>query len=107
MFGVDAGWDEIHRGAQIRIPAIFRWVMKYVAPLYLAVVLVAFCVTNLPASIRQISEQPLAQGALALIAAVLAVLVLCLRAGERRWRALGLDLDGREPLSASAAGGER
>ncbi len=106
VFGVDAGWDEIHRGAQIRIPAIFRWVMKYVAPLYLLIVLVAFCATNLPASIRQISEQPLAQGALALIAAVLAVLVLCLRAGERRWRALGLDLDGRQSLP-TPAGGER
>ncbi len=84
--------------------------MKFVAPLYLLIVLVAFGVSSLQASIRQISEQPLAQGALALIVAVMAVLILCVRAGERRWRALGLDLDGREPLpnpASSDAGGER
>ena len=80
--------------------------MRYVAPLYLSIVLLAFCVSNLPASIRQISEQPLAQGALALIAAVTAVLILCLRAGERRWRALGLDLDGRETFPAPPSSGE-
>ena len=102
FFGIDAGWKEIHRGARIRIPAFFRYTMKYVAPLYLAVVLVAFSVSNLPASIRQIAQQPLAQGALVLIGAVILLAVVCVRIGEKRWRALGLDVDGNEPFGATA-----
>ncbi len=109
VFGVDVGWNEIHRGAQIRVPALFRWIMRFVAPAYLLVVLIAFSVSNLPASIQQIADQPLAQGALVLIAGVLAVLIACVRQGERRWRAEGLDLHGRQPLRnlASETGGER
>jgi hypothetical protein len=107
VLGIDTGWAEIHRGARIQVPGVFRFVMKYVSPLYLLIILVAFCVTNLPASIAQISQQPLALGALALIAAVTVVLALCVRVGEKRWRALGLDLDGKTglpPLSPAAAG---
>ena len=109
VLGLDIGWNEIHHGAQIQIPRFFRFVMKWVAPVYLLVVLVAFCINNLPSSIAQISQQPMAQLALALIAAVMALLIVCVRIGEKRWREAGLDLDGAEPLSdwspdAGAAG---
>ena len=67
VFGIDAGWDEIHEGSQIQIARVFRLILKFVAPAYLLVVLIAFCVTNLPASITQIRQEPLAQLALALI----------------------------------------
>ena len=106
VFGIDAGWREIHRGAAMRVPRVFRFIMKYVAPLYLLVVLVAFCITSLPASLRRISEQPLAQGALALVLAVVVISALCLRHGERRWRRLGLDLDGKRGVGDAAAGEE-
>src|SRR6185503_8640519 len=35
VFGVDRGLAEAHEGARLRIPAIFRVVIKYIAPLYL------------------------------------------------------------------------
>jgi SNF family Na+-dependent transporter len=108
VLGVDLGWEEIHRGAQIQIPTVFRFIMKYVSPLYLLIVMGAFIVTNLPASIAQISEQPLAQGALALIGGVIVLLFVVVRIGERRWAAMGLDLDGKDGLpewSRDASGG--
>jgi hypothetical protein len=71
--------------------------MKYVAPVYLLAVFAAFSVQNLPAWIEGVASQPLAQGALALIAAVTVLLLLCVRIGERRWRAAGMDIDGRKP----------
>ena len=98
ILGIDVGWDEIHHGAQIQIPPVFRFIMKYVSPVYLLIVLGAFCVTNLPSSIARISEQPMAQLALALIAGVMALLMVCVRIGEKRWKELGLDLDGKEGL---------
>jgi SNF family Na+-dependent transporter len=102
IFGIDLGWDELHRGSQIRIPAAFRFIMKWVSPIYLLVVLIAFCINNLPASARLIADQPMAQLALGLIAGVTAILLICVRIGERRWRAEGLDVDGREILQGGA-----
>ncbi len=98
-FGIDRGWRELHVGALIQLPGIVKFVMKYVAPVYLIVVFVGFCVQNLPASIRQIGESPPAQIALGLIGVTLLGLILALRIGERRWRAAGIDLDGRHPIA--------
>ena len=102
IFGIDNGWSEIHRGAEIQIPRAFRFIMKYVSPVYLLIVMAAFCVTNLPTSAAQIAEQPMAQLALALIGVVMLVLLYCVRIGEKRWKAAGLDLDGRELFLGSS-----
>ncbi len=97
VFGIERGWQEIHDGAQIRIPAIYKVIMKYVAPAYLIVVFLAFCRSNLGAWIQAVRDEPLRQGALALVFATILLLVACTWIGERRWRAAGLDLDGRKP----------
>lgn len=100
VFGVDRGLEEAHRGSEMRIPRIYRPILKYVAPLYLLVVFVAFCVGNLPDWIRAVAGEPVAQLALALIVAVTILLVVCVRIGEKRWRREGLDVDGRLPAGA-------
>ena len=97
VFGIERGWQEAHLGAQIRIPAIYKIIMKYVAPLYLIVVFGAFCVQNLGAWVRSVAEEPLRQGAMLLILATTVLILVCTWIGERRWRAAGLDLDGRTP----------
>ena len=94
IFGIDRGWEQAHLGAHIRIPRFYKVVMKYVAPTYLLVVFLAFSVRNLPDWLRAVAAEPLRQGAMALIVAVLALLVVCTRVGEKRWRAAGLDVDG-------------
>ena len=96
VYGIDRGWDEAHEGALIRIPSFYKIVMKYIAPIYLLVVFAAFSVNNLPSWIQGVIDEPLRQGALALIAAVIVLLVVCTRIGEKRWRAQGLDIDGRQ-----------
>jgi SNF family Na+-dependent transporter len=48
VFGSDRAWEEITRGAQIRVPAIVRPVLRYVTPTLLALVLAGFCVQSLP-----------------------------------------------------------
>ena len=35
VFGMDRGWAEITEGADIRVPVIFRYIIKYVTPLLL------------------------------------------------------------------------
>jgi NSS family neurotransmitter:Na+ symporter len=97
VFGVDRGLEEAHHGALMRIPKIFRFIMKYVAPLYLLVVLVGFCWQQLPDSARALAKSPVAMATLLLIAGFLVFLLIAVRIGERRWRAAGLDLDGERP----------
>lgn len=41
VFGIDRGWDEITRGADIQVPRIFRFAIKYVTPVFISVVFIA------------------------------------------------------------------
>jgi len=42
VFGIDKAWDEMHLGADIRLPHFYRYVVKYITPLILIVILVAW-----------------------------------------------------------------
>ena len=97
IFGIDRGLAEAHTGAQLRIPGVFRFVMKYVSPAYLLVVLIGFCLQNLPDSVRGLADDAVAGWTLGFIGLILVLLVVITRIGERRWRAAGLDIDGRLP----------
>jgi neurotransmitter:Na+ symporter, NSS family len=39
VFGLEKGWKELHRGALIRVPAVFRFMIRYVTPVALILVL--------------------------------------------------------------------
>lgn len=45
-FGIDRAWDELHRGAAIRIPRFYRFIIKYVTPLFLLAILGAYLVQD-------------------------------------------------------------
>jgi SNF family Na+-dependent transporter len=40
IFGIKEGWKEMNSGADIRIPGIFKFIIKYISPLYLISLLV-------------------------------------------------------------------
>jgi SNF family Na+-dependent transporter len=40
IYGIDRGWEEITRGADMRVPLIYRFVIKYVTPAFLLFVFV-------------------------------------------------------------------
>jgi SNF family Na+-dependent transporter len=48
VFGIDRGWAEMSRGAQLVVPRVFYFVIKYVTPVFLFVILLAY--TFLPAA---------------------------------------------------------
>lgn len=104
VFGVDKGLKEAHEGAQMRIPGIFRFVIKYVAPAYLLVIFLGFCWKNVPGYVSAVLGDP-EQGiepnhnalyAWAVILLSIVLLLVTTAIGAKRWRAAGLDLDGRE-----------
>jgi NSS family neurotransmitter:Na+ symporter len=39
IFGIDKGWAEMHKGADLRVPRIYRFVIKFITPAYILVLL--------------------------------------------------------------------
>jgi len=39
VFGMDRAWTELHSGSDITIPGFYRWIIKYVTPLFLLLIL--------------------------------------------------------------------
>lgn len=101
IFGVDRGLEEAHQGARIRIPKPFRFIMKYVSPLYLLVIFAGFCWYNLPGyvvwvfddSISESESRAAVLNSWVLIFAMVAMLMIVTAIGTKRWRALGMDVD--------------
>ncbi|MBN1621094.1 MAG: sodium-dependent transporter [Endomicrobiales bacterium] len=42
VFGIDRAWEEIHHGADIKIPKFYKYIIKYVTPLFLIVIMVSW-----------------------------------------------------------------
>ena len=96
VFGVDRGIAEAHRGAAMRLPRAFGFVIRYLAPVYLLVIIVGFSVQELPRYAQDLLKNPTARNTMVGIAIFLSLLLCAVRVAERRWRARGLDLDGSE-----------
>lgn len=47
VFGIAKGWEEINRGADIKIPGVFRYIIKYVTPLFLLAVFIGTLINPL------------------------------------------------------------
>ncbi|MDD5506214.1 MAG: sodium-dependent transporter [Candidatus Omnitrophica bacterium] len=39
VFGMEKAWDEIHKGADMRVPVIYKFIIKYITPLFLFFIL--------------------------------------------------------------------
>jgi len=40
VFGIDRAWDEMHIGADMKIPKFYKFIIKYITPLFLILILV-------------------------------------------------------------------
>jgi len=52
-FGGIKAWHEINRGAVFKVPKVFFYIMRYVTPLYLLVLLGSFAIYSLPSIISE------------------------------------------------------
>ncbi len=53
VFGMDKGWKEITTGADIKVPVVFKYVIKYVTPLFLLIVFIG----SLPSIWKEITKE--------------------------------------------------
>jgi hypothetical protein len=40
VFGMKRGWDELRRGAEIKVPIVFHFIIKFVTPTFLILILI-------------------------------------------------------------------
>jgi NSS family neurotransmitter:Na+ symporter len=76
VFGKNKAWEEITRGAEIKIPPFFKFVMKYVTPLFLIAILATWARSDLKKVFLMegvpIENRPYVWGARALMLAIIA-----------------------------------
>jgi SNF family Na+-dependent transporter len=92
MFGMKKGWDEMTHGADIRIPLIFRFIITWVTPLLLLIILGRWAILELPGKIMMTDVQDVDKPYVlaARIVMLLGFLALCLlvrHAWKKRERA--------------------
>lgn len=86
IIGIDRGLEEAHRGADLPIPRIFRFILKYVTPLFLLTIFGTWLVQSLPAKISAMGEQPEVLLTVIFLIIVFAFLILMVSLAGENWR---------------------
>jgi neurotransmitter:Na+ symporter, NSS family len=85
VFGIERGHEELNRGSRLRVPYVVQLLLKYVVPVYLVIILIGFCVKNLPERLGE--RRPAALASLAFVLFVAAILAYLVRLADKRWSA--------------------
>lgn len=85
VFGAERGIEETNRGSDIQVPRFFAWIIRYVCPAYLIVILVSFTYQNVPDKVRAIAADPAALVTVAFMAMVFVLFLLSVHLAGRRW----------------------
>ncbi len=96
VLGVDRGFEELDRGAEIRIPRFVKFIIKYVSPTYLLVIFGLwirqqfFTASEDPEVLtwpQKIQQSSVVQITLGFIVVVIILFLLLIAQSVRRWRA--------------------
>ena len=73
IFGIERSWADMHQGADLRVPRIFKFILKYITPLYILVLLATWtwqeAVGQLLMDGKPAADKPYLWGARVLMAA--------------------------------------
>ena len=87
VFGVNRGVKLAHEGAEMRLPRFFPFVIKYVTPLYLLIMLGLWCKDELGKYVDQIRGSQVVALTFGLVVVVTVFLLILINIGGRRWKA--------------------
>ena len=85
VLGAERGLKEANRGSDLRIPPFFAFIIRYVCPLYLALILGGFAYKNFGTQLDAIVSRPPALLTTVYLLAVLALFILLATLAARRW----------------------
>jgi SNF family Na+-dependent transporter len=89
VFGLKKGWAEMHKGADLKVPRFFKFVLTWITPLYLLIMLGVWtyqdAVKEFLMTGKDPANRPYLWGARAMIVAILlAVLILIRKAWQKK-----------------------
>ncbi|MGH7544136.1 MAG: sodium-dependent transporter, partial [Gemmatimonadota bacterium] len=88
VFGIRRGWEEINRGADIRVPRIFRFILVWVTPVLMIGIFVYWTLQNAVDTALMVgieaSSRPFVIGARVFMLAALIALLAMIRVAWRR-----------------------
>lgn len=88
IFGIEKAWEEIHHGSQMRVPRVYKFIIKYITPLFLLAVLVSWFFQEwLPIiSMKNVSsaDRPFVLGTRVLLLSMFLILAIMVRCAWRR-----------------------
>lgn len=85
IFGAERGIAEANRASDLRVPKFFAFIIRWVCPAYLAVILGAFAWQNFPDKARAVLADPAAMVTVVFMALVFTLLLLSVHLAARRW----------------------
>ncbi len=84
MFGGERAWEEINRSGLFRVPGVFYYIMKYVTPIVLSIIVLSWTISILPSILSQRDIQVwIARGVLVFILLILTFMVYISSRGKR------------------------
>ncbi len=89
FFGIDRAYDELQHGADLKVPPVWKVMVKYVSPLFLLTIFVMFCRDKLPGYYETLSdpENGVPRMAIGLIVVVMIFLLILIGIASSRWNA--------------------
>ncbi len=94
VFGAERGAAYASEGAQMKLPRVFSFTIRYISPAYLLAVFGLWAYYNLPGEIRGFKGNYVKLYSVLLIAAVAIFLLLLIQVAGKRWRLEGRDMAG-------------
>lgn len=95
VFGIHKAWDEMHRGADLRVPVIYKFIIKYITPVFLLVILGVWLWQEwMPIILMDNvngADKPYVLGTRIVLALILLVLAIAVKLAWSRRRARGED----------------
>lgn len=87
LFGTTRAYEEVSHGALVRVPRIWKFVLKYVSPVFLLIIFGMFCYQALPGYVTKISAGGVPLYSIGLIATLIVFLLVLISIASARWDA--------------------
>ena len=84
--GIEKGYKEIQHGAEIQIPKIVMYIIRYVSPVFLLAVFVIWLYQTAGQYIQKIGHDPVVAISVAFIIMVLLFFLMIITQSVRRWK---------------------
>ena len=102
VFGAGKGFTEGQRGAEMKLPKVWKFIIQWISPPYLLIVFVMWCWKNLPDQIDGLKKDNVAMMSVIMIGLIMVFLLIMIYIASSRWGAINDQENGATQAEGSA-----